>query len=1606
MIHTISRIDISIMLMNNEDWKKTMFCRTRLNQIFNTTLSIIICLVLGAFHLFSAETHLKKSELGLLFYLSGDQGFKADYSAGGTPEPNYLAHVDIIKDGAKGPGFRCADKQLMSYWAPGNIYAERGTLSFFWRARETAGKTEFPIFRVGFADHSSWDMVWMRIDYNGHGFDAFVTDVNLARIRVSYTMTPFPGPDKWIHLALAWDETSGIRFYINGKLAAKKDSIVVLYSGLDQFGPHSRIIAPSQVQSAYNFQRGGDIDEIRIYDHMLSDANIARLAKGLAAGDVPIISRTMNDAKWRAEWNLRYGWNRKGDLPAYLQQQFTRVKKVEIEDVYDLKRWWWKATDGIRETTWPGVYNRSRLPGRNDYFQLPDWDCYSLSGKSVTFFMPDELWNHLEISGSAFGKMEILSSAQDTIGQILFQRPQGQEKTFHDIAKSIRGGRIRFTNVQQEMPIGELSAYSIDTGKEPAGIYSLSYSLIEKTDRSIEQLQVLQKFIDGRYLPDERTVMVAVQQKSKQKSLKKNIEKSLPLVHLLIPCNSQFDSQITMPSGNTDSLYMWEMINRGLDGIAIDLPAMNVKPVEGGLIPMNIQIKDPVWPMRNMLDFSFSVKPGEARTLWLDTRDRILPKGKNLYITIASSCADFGSVALDGAQIRLIFKPWKEAYREHVQDRFTQVRDNYANLVEEHPDDPRLNLYNRFETDMLDLLRVDPKHYPGQNYWYDHDHSNGKPPFVQPVAPKGVPLWAFRQVEDLRYFKRFVLWWIDHRQISNGELGGGLSDDDDQTNCWPGAVLMGCEPDKISHAVLKMVDAIYDQGMFTNGLSTIQTDGLHAHEEGIEAQAQAMLVDYGSPKQIERMMETVRALDEKIILKNKAGHRHFRSSYYSGTKIADEGVWEWTLQPQEFLLLQPALTLVEFNGNPRARQLAIDVADGLLAHARKDKDGKLILDTEINFSSDSSRPSPLGFKGMLHSALGGGGTLSTSSAGLQLLWMVYRMTGDQKYLQPLLDLGDDVLGTICHNALDLLRLRDTWGKQILEKTTPTAGFDLFRHIAWQMTGDKTYLEKYYADQIEESAQREYINTEGSLWTDRVVVANRELQRSRLGGIALVRGAIHSGQVVSWKFKSPTTEESAAILIPQATPSEIKILVYTLDPKPIETLMTGWDIEPGTWEITQGWDTIGDEKADTLLSTKVVDWGRSSSLKLTFAPQKTTVLMLKLQSKTLPYWQRPDLGIGKEDIELVNNTIKVKVHSLGSVDAPATVLALMDSEKVITTAAVPSLRAPYDLIPKTAEVMLTVPPGVDLMNCSISIDPEKKLNEVTVQNNFLLLKENMNMINHANQPASSDQIVSLKKQPRLEHIAFNVKDPAGVAKWYCDHLGMKIVRKSLPPANTHFIGDAAGNMMFELYNNPDVPVPEYASFSHMSMHLAFMVDDVKTMRDSLTASGAKLIEDVTITPAGDQVLMLRDPWGLAIQFVKRTSPMLEPAGIRPEHFALNVADPQSMTNWYCENLGMKVHRKGTPPTYTNFIADAAHNMMFELFINSAYPLLDMSKINPLSIHIAFVVEDVRAIRNGLIAAGATIVDDMTVSASGDEILMLRNPWGIPLQIIKRAKPMLK
>ena len=127
--------------------------------------------------------------------------------------------------------------------------------------------------------------------------------------------------------------------------------------------------------------------------------------------------------------------------------------------------------------------------------------------------------------------------------------------------------------------------------------------------------------------------------------------------------------------------------------------------------------------------------------------------------------------------------------------------------------------------------------------------------------------------------------------------------------------------------------------------------------------------------------------------------------------------------------------------------------------------------------------------------------------------------------------------------------------------------------------------------------------------------------------------------------------------------------------------------------------------------------------------------------------------------------------------------------------------------------------------------------------------------------------------RLEHVALNVEDPEAMAKWYGEHLGMKVMRKGPPPANMRFISDAGGNMMLEVYHNPPDAVPDYRSMDSLSLHIAFMVDDVKGICSKLTAAGATIEKEPYVTEAGDEIAMLRDPWGVPIQFLKRAKPML-------------------------------------------------------------------------------------------------------------------------------------
>ncbi len=126
---------------------------------------------------------------------------------------------------------------------------------------------------------------------------------------------------------------------------------------------------------------------------------------------------------------------------------------------------------------------------------------------------------------------------------------------------------------------------------------------------------------------------------------------------------------------------------------------------------------------------------------------------------------------------------------------------------------------------------------------------------------------------------------------------------------------------------------------------------------------------------------------------------------------------------------------------------------------------------------------------------------------------------------------------------------------------------------------------------------------------------------------------------------------------------------------------------------------------------------------------------------------------------------------------------------------------------------------------------------------------------------------------MEHVAANVPDGEAMAKWYVANLGMKVARHVGGPAKTHFLADASGRVVMEIYSNASATVPDYAKQDPLVLHFAFFTDDVKAAEEKLVAAVATVHAGYRKSPTGDEMSMLRDPWGLALQLMKRAEPML-------------------------------------------------------------------------------------------------------------------------------------
>ena len=112
----------------------------------------------------------------------------------------------------------------------------------------------------------------------------------------------------------------------------------------------------------------------------------------------------------------------------------------------------------------------------------------------------------------------------------------------------------------------------------------------------------------------------------------------------------------------------------------------------------------------------------------------------------------------------------------------------------------------------------------------------------------------------------------------------------------------------------------------------------------------------------------------------------------------------------------------------------------------------------------------------------------------------------------------------------------------------------------------------------------------------------------------------------------------------------------------------------------------------------------------------------------------------------------------------------------------------------------------------------------------------------------------------------------MADWYVVHLGMRVVRQVDGPPHTRFLVDAGDATVVELYENSGARIPDYLHMDPLELHLAFDSSDPDADRDALVRAGATALSDDRL-PDGSRLLMLRDPWGLALQLCARATPLL-------------------------------------------------------------------------------------------------------------------------------------
>ena len=1158
--------------------------------------------------------------------------------------------------------FNGAARGSVIFEAEGNVHLPQGTISIWFRMRGEGSRT---LIAVGSLDEGYYlRAVWVTISKTSVSLE-FYDHYERSGCKLQASGLSL-APLKWHHFAMVWDQMAGAKIFLSGKAAATNLGKASWHApatpiALGLGGGHA-------TEFMYNSPVSGgaltDLDELRVFDHPLSDAEIKTLFE---RNEPPKSSPTPTWYESRlAHRRFELDWNETRPLPV-LNAGGGTLRRVAPLSCRSARKPRYAPFDGRR-----GHRRKGAWP-----FWYQDYAAQLTEGLSVEF--PESATaNVVSLIGDFKGKLNFREEIKGGATTLDFDGSKGELTT----AALKEPVPLRFLNIlRTEGHIKDVGLYLWTPGRSPGSAPRRSFLTIPK------DVEVPTVFHTA-YGPGDRSLLIAAEAAPKGGTLE-----VLPMryIHLMTP-----------------------RLKEAFPLKAIRIHLKLARPVPPGRL--FISLRDPFNPRGEKVYTSFQFEGGRTLDLTLDLGGAMVPAGNQVWVSLLfEKGAQIAVGSARPSSFDLLTGEREEIIAAHIQEQVLSMQELFHRQSEGHPFDSgnlRLETLRQYQR-MAELCAVmqDLRQYAPDRrelvgtqekvYHYSWQHQKDMPFKFRTMAlddlagPEGAPRWAVLVREMSSLCRKWARWWVAERQDANGELEGGYNDDTDLVQGWANIIFMSDEDGRVREGLRRLAEAGWKLGVMVNGLGKTSKNILHAYEDGINMEQLMALTQYGNPVWIERMMETCRRYDDLTEI-GKDGKRHFIAR-----RVSDSQITRGKDDSGNAMMFQPALFLAWYNGNERMIRLLSEWADSWITEDGQWKGGN-------SFGIGT-------FMLGLYELTGEDRFLAPMRN------KTYAMSIDGGYLSPdwfqHTPMGQEAAG----NKAFVSYITNSWQNRLGIRFDGHLFYGMeMPFITWLLNRDNELLEKKLEAGITYMRRLKYALTEANPSTDRIPIPQMLLDRMMLGGVACRRNVHWPTHAVSWEG----TDGEVAVFVTKHSRESLSMNLYNFEENEKDVGFRVWRLGHGQYEITEGPDANGDGKMDSVKRTRTMILARYSRVLLS-VPQRQLWLVRLMQTKRLDsILRRADLAICADDaaFDLEKGRLTVQVHNIGAKPSgPFTVTLSGSDGKVVETRKIKNLDAPVDLMPRRTALIFN---GLKLdSRVVLSVDSDGTLSEITSVNNAVKLNIN-------------------------------------------------------------------------------------------------------------------------------------------------------------------------------------------------------------------------------------------------------------------------------------------